>query len=221
MDEIFNRYNSLWKAGKISHPLVVLIGGHIGTGKSTFTKLLEQHITNICSVPTGVIRSIQQANSTKEDNPILFNHSFDLYKLISDRALSNKERAIIGFQHQSEMIQGAISNIIHFSKSEGQQYIIEGNHILPSFIFENINKKNIIYLFFKTTDIAAYKRLVSGPTHRRSLTNDQFNITRDIHDYIVDEAQRFHLPLFEYDQQEKALKYVSEKLQEIIPNENS
>ena len=217
MKEIYEAYNNAWESGKIEKPVSVLIGGHIGTGKSSFTKLLEHYISPIYQIPTGIIRAIEQANTTSVDQPILFAHSYDLHNVIYRPDLTIEDRAIIAFQEQAKHIEKAVVNILRFSETEGQQFIIEGNHILPAFTAQQINKKNVISLFFKTTDLEQYTKMISGPTHKRNFTSEQLYLIRHIHDFIVNEAGRLNQTMFEFNQTDNALAHIAKKLEELLP----
>jgi 2-phosphoglycerate kinase len=217
MQERFIEYNKAWEAGKVEKPLSVLVGGHVGTGKSTFAKVLERHISPIYPIPTGVIRAIQQANTSPDAEPYLFAHSYELHNLVRDESLTVEERAVKGFQTQAGIVEKGIINILRFSETEGQQYIIDGNHNLPSFSHQQADKKNIVSLFFQTTDVDQYARMISGPTHKRHLTDTQLRLVRHIHDYIAEEAKNHNQPLFEYNQTDEALAYIAQRLESLIP----
>lgn len=216
MKEIFTAYNKAWEAGRQEKPLVVLIGGHMGTGKSTFAKKIERQIKHTNVVSTGVIRSIMQAYLPSEDNPFLFGHTYQLDKVRPDHSLTAEENAIRGFQEQAKIVDRAIANLIRFSESEGQQYIIDGNHILPTFTVQQAVSRNIISLFFQVSDFQRHREMVSGPTHWRNLTSQQLSITKCIHDFIVEQAEIHQQPIFDYDQHDEALNYVASKLKGLL-----
>lgn len=213
----FAAYNQAWEQGKIEKPAVVLIGGHIGTGKSTFAKLVEERIMYATALPTGIIRAIQKANTTPDVDPYLFLHSYSLGTINPDPDRTYEENTLSGFIKQVEVVEKALLNIIRFSDSEGQQYIMEGNHIMPAFTTKQDSTNNIISLFFQVTDHELYSQMVSGPTHKRILTPAQLSATRYIHDYIARQAEEHKQPLFECHQRDEALKLVAERLEVLLP----
>ncbi len=214
--KILAEYNHLWSAGEIAEPLNVLVGGNIGTGKSTFTELLAKHLQHVNVLPTGIVRSVLQSLDLQTVAPELYGHSYELGKHVDEPSLSEIQKAVVAFERQLLLVDKAIRNILAFSKTEGQQYILDGNHVMPSTVAELQQTSNLIGLFFKTTSIDQYRKNVSGPTHQRQLTESQFEIVRALHDYIVEEAQKHNLPVFEYTEQEEALVYVSSQVALII-----
>jgi len=73
------RYNELWEQGEVSKPVVFLIGGYAGTGKSTLAKEITNYFKNINVLPTGIIRSILREYVSKESNPYLYAHTYNLH----------------------------------------------------------------------------------------------------------------------------------------------
>jgi 2-phosphoglycerate kinase len=214
--DLFKYFNDKWVKYEIKYPLVILIGGHIGTGKSTFASLLAEKIKNINIISTGVIRAIYQSLLTREKFPELFYHSYNLYKLIKDHRIKKERASLVLFQKQIKIVQSGLNKIIAFAFSEKQHYIIEGNHITPQFTASIKNKFPIIGLFFKVTDESFYRRMVSSPTHLRILDDNTYLITRYIHNFFVKDAKKWQEPIFEYNQIRNAINYVEEKLKTMM-----
>ena len=212
-DKIFSKYNQLWKAGEIAHPLCIMVGGNIGTGKSTLANRLLENLSYCNLLPTGIVRSILQSMDLGSIFPELYGHSYQLNELVIDSALSEEQKAVVAFAKQLGVVDKAIRRILDFSQSEGQQYILDGNHISPRTAREYADRQpNFIGVFFKTTDVNQYRENVSGPTHQRTLSGGEFMIVRAIHDFIVTEAEHYQLPVFEYNQQKEAMNYVTSRI---------
>jgi|GEM_PF-2666652 len=212
-DKIFAKYNQLWKAGEIAHPLCIMVGGNIGTGKSTLANQLLENLSYCNLLPTGIVRSILQSMDLASIFPELYGHSYQLNELIIDPNLSEEQKAVNAFEKQLGVVDKAIRRILDFSQSEGQQYILDGNHISPKTAREYADlQPNFIGVFFKTTDTVQYRENVSGPTHQRTLSSGEFMIVRAIHDYIITEAERYQLPVFEYNQQKEAMNYITSRI---------
>lgn len=213
-------YNQLWGDGKIKEPLSILIGGNIGTGKSTFAHLLTEHLHHVNIISTGIIRSIIQTMNTQSHVPEIYRHSYQLGKLSVHPSIPEIQKAIRGFEKQRLVIDKTIRKILKFSKTEGQQFIIDGNHVMARTIAELKKTPNIIGLFFKTSNVNQYRVNVTGPTHQRQLTEKQFKIALALHNHLVAEAIKYGIPLFEYKEQNEALKYVASQVEIIIDRKN-
>lgn len=195
----FSKLNELWNRGKVKEPIILLIGGYIGTGKSTFAKHVSENIDNITVLPTGIIRAIYQSIVSVDKYPEVFRHTYDFY---------NKTEALSSFIKQVSIVQKGIERIVSFAYSEKQHYIIEGNHITPAFCIELAKKYPVISIFFKVNDKQKYTQTIIGPTHFREFNQTQLDIIYFLHDYFVNETEKFKLPLFNFDQTTEAIKYI-------------
>lgn len=210
--ETFSTYNQLWSKGKLKKPLNIMIGGNIGTGKSTFANLLTEHLHHANVLPTGIVRSVLQSLNLQDQMPELYGHSYQLGQLVNEPNLSEAERAVIAFDRQLTIIDKAVRKILEFSQTEGQQYILDGNHVKAQTVAELQNSINLIGVFFQTSDIDQYRKNVSGPTHQRQITEEQFEVVRALHDFLITEAKKFGVPIFEYNEQEQAFIYVASQV---------
>lgn len=208
----FAEYTKKWESGTFDKPLLILIGGHIGVGKSTFAETLNRRLTHATVTPTGVIRSILQTLTSEEQNPELFLHTYDLSSLYRNSPLTEEDKAVRGYEAQAQTVDKGVRSLVSFFESEGQMSILEGNHILPSTAKELSQHANIIPVFFANSDPILYEQTISGPTHRRRLSKNQLYTTRVIHDYITTQAINLGLPVFDIKNQHDALNYVSQKL---------
>lgn len=201
-------YNQAWEQKKITTPLVVLIGGYAGTGKSTLGKEIVNLVPNLNNFPTGIIRATLRDYITIQDNPYLYHHTYDLHEMGGDV----KEH----FLEQCKPIIGAINQSIDFANSEKQMILFDGNHILPGMM--NPKKhKNVVEIYLKVSDPTIHREMLSGPTHNRDIAEKQFETARILHEYIVQEAEKFKKPLFEFNQwQDGVLQLIEDTTKGIL-----
>ena len=197
-----------------------MIGGNIGTGKSTFAHLLTEHLRHINVLPTGIIRSVLQSLNLQDRAPELYGYSYQLGQLVDEPSLSESEKAVIGFERQLAVVDRAVRKILEFSRTEGQQYILDGNHVVARTIVDLQDKFNLVGVFFQTSNVEQYRKNISGPTHQRQLTPEEFEIVRTVHGHIISEAVKYGFPVFEYNEQDKALQYVASQVAIIIERSN-
>lgn len=204
----FDRYNKLLQENLLKEPINILIGGYIGTGKSTFATQIHKLLPYANILPTGIIRSVLQSVADRKAFEELFYHTFDLHKIHpkENKYVSSEK----GYKTQSELVMNAIDKILQFSKSEGQQFIIEGNHIFP----DKTDLSNVIVIYFKTSDLKKYYELISGPTHLRNFNDTQLTIINHLQSFVIEYAKSRNFPVFEYNESNHALEYVNKELGE-------
>lgn len=211
----FSFFNKAWEEGKIKKPVIILIGGHIGTGKTTFAEMLKSKIPHSSLITTAIIRSILQSLIPENALPELHMHTYD-FPLRNKNAKLLQKEAIESFEVQAKAVDQGLKKLISFFESEKQLSIIEGNHILPSTVKKLQKRSNIISLFFKAPEDELYKKTISGQTHKREVSLEQFKIVRLIHDYLIFEAKRNKQILFCFGETKSAMDYIETKLIEIV-----
>jgi 2-phosphoglycerate kinase len=114
-------------------PLVILIGGAVGVGKSTIATHLAHRLGIVRVVATdGSIREVMRAMLSAELMPALHVSSFQ-----SDRAVREPTRRsdalVAGFREQTQAVSVGIEAMIKRSVTEGTSIVIEGVHVVPGF----------------------------------------------------------------------------------------
>lgn len=207
-------FNKAWAEGSIRKPIIVLIGGYAGTGKSTLAKRFSELIDNAQIIPTGIFRSIAQAQNNVDNNPALYLSTYDLHV-----PYGNDNQGIRrAYSEQCVPVTDIIKSVITFLGTEKQHLIIEGNHILP---WEKYYDKNceIIELYLYVNDKDKHMKMLEGPTHNRRVGKLQFETGRYIHDMLYSEAISTQKNVFECSETDKAELYLEQKIAEIIQNE--
>jgi 2-phosphoglycerate kinase len=214
--DTFEKYNNAWSEGKIKKPLIVLIGGYCGTGKSTFAALLASKIQHTNVLTTGIPRAIYQSLFDRESKPELYGHTYHLFTQDAYKDIPFEKAVVTSYLDQVHIVQSGIKNIVTFANTEGAQYIIEGTHVIPEFADEYKDEPNVISVFLKASDSKSLIKNMDAETHRRNLSEEEKNAAIILHDYNVQEAQKYNLPLFTFDETESALSYVEERLERLL-----
>ena len=116
-----------------SKPVVILIGGATGTGKSTLSTELAFRLGIRMVTSTDLIRETMRAVLSPAVLPGLYDHSFR-GTIQGGQVLSNpRERVLLGFRQQAAQVAVGIRAVIQRSVRENSHIIIEGTHLIPPF----------------------------------------------------------------------------------------
>jgi 2-phosphoglycerate kinase len=124
-----------WQAlSKLDKPLVILIGGTTGVGKSTIASEMGHRLGITRIISTDAIREVMRAVFSQELMPALYDSSFNAWRTLRVPLPESSDPIIIGFREQASVISVGIKALIERAIKEGTNQIIEGVHIVPGFV---------------------------------------------------------------------------------------
>ncbi len=140
-EEYARRYLRIREVGKLDRPLVVLIGGTTGVGKSTIATEVAHRlgITRISS--TDSIREVMRGIFSEDLMPALHQSAFDAWKGLRVPVPQGANPVIVGFREQTAVVTSGVKSLIDRALTEGMSMVVEGIHLVPGYIdssvFEN------------------------------------------------------------------------------------
>jgi 2-phosphoglycerate kinase len=119
---------------RLDLPLVILIGGATGVGKSTIATQLATRLGIVRVVATDAIREVMRAMFSEELMPSLHTSSFDAGNSLRETSLQGGDRVIAGFREQTSAVAVGLNAFLERAAIEGTSVIIEGAHMVPGFV---------------------------------------------------------------------------------------
>ena len=137
-DEVGAKYAepfSKWRRVlKLDMPLVILVGGATGVGKSTIATMLASRLGITRVVPTDAIREVMRSMLTADLFPTLHTSLFDVGRLVRLPLPPSVDPDIIGFREQTAAVTVGIEALVQRAIDEGTDLIVEGAHVVPGFL---------------------------------------------------------------------------------------
>jgi 2-phosphoglycerate kinase len=112
-------------------PLVVLIGGTTGVGKSTLATQLAARLGIVRVVATDAIREVMRAMLSDRLMPTLHRSSFEAGEALRE---PGRDAVVVGFRDQTAAVAVGVEALLHRAAVEGMSMIIEGAHVVPGFV---------------------------------------------------------------------------------------
>jgi 2-phosphoglycerate kinase len=211
-----NKFNLLWEKGDLDKPLVIIIGGAAGTGKTVLAYKILNEIGYCNYLVTPIIRSLLTLFLSKKENPYVYKHTFDLHK-VNGFGEVDEMGLVRNFKRQSKPIMNGVERFFDFIISEKQNYVIEGSNILPRDWDYNKKKMILIEMYMTVSDNEVHTTMMGGPTHKRAMTQDQLDNARILNEYTVAKAKEMGKMIFEYDADYKSiLAYIDQEIGKAI-----
>lgn len=118
-------------------PLVILIGGATGVGKSTIATQVAARLGILRTVATDSIREVMRALFSRELMPTLYTSSFDADSALREPPPRPADKVIVGFREQTTAIAVGVHALIERAAVESTRQsstVIEGAHVVPGFV---------------------------------------------------------------------------------------
>jgi 2-phosphoglycerate kinase len=157
VDEVGERYAesyAKWQlANRLDRPLVILIGGATGVGKSTIATQLAARLGLTRIIPTDAVREVMRSMLSEDMLPALHTSSFDAASVARRSPLPpSADPVIIGYREQSAAVAVGVRALVRRAIMERTDVILEGAHIAPGFLDLDEFEGAVVVPFVVTVD---------------------------------------------------------------------
>ena len=125
-------------------PLVILIGGATGVGKSTLATQLAARLGIVRVVATDAIREVMRSMFSAELMPTLHTSSFEADRALREPPTRTSEALVLGFREQTAAVAVGVNALIERAAVEGTSIVIEGAHVVPGFFETEVHGDRIL-----------------------------------------------------------------------------
>lgn len=183
-------YRTWQRAQDRSLPLIVLVGGATGVGKSTIATTVASRLGIVRIVSSDAIREVMRGIFTREMMPSIHASSFDVAEHLREPP-GDADPVIAGFRRQVTAVAVGVTQLIRRAVVEGIDLIIEGAHIVPGFLQLPAANEAIVVPMVVTVDDQQVHRshfVARSQDTRAQRQNrnylDYFTQIRTIQDYV-------------------------------------
>ena len=201
---LIQRFRQWQTLRRLDTPLIVLIGGATGVGKSTLATELAHRLAITRVISTDMVRQTMRAFFAPELMPAIHTSSFDAASSVRVPMPRETDLAKVGFMEQTKAVCVGVEAIIERGITEAQQMVLEGVHLVPGFLDRSRWREAIVLEFvLAVTDKDRHR---SNFTVRDWETGgvrpvrkyvENFAQIRRIQKYIVGRAQALGVPVID------------------------
>jgi 2-phosphoglycerate kinase len=139
-------------------PLIILIGGGTGVGKSTIATQLATRLGIVRIISTDAIREVMKGVFSKDIMPTLHSSSFNADEVVREPLPKGEDAVLVGFREQVSAVSVGINALIDRAVTEGTDVIIEGAHVVPGFVKpESVGNALIVPLVIAVDDESLHR----------------------------------------------------------------
>ncbi|GAB4244390.1 MAG: hypothetical protein Kow00129_03900 [Thermoleophilia bacterium] len=145
-EDYVSRYHKWHSLALQDKPVIILIGGTTGVGKSTLATTLAHRLGIVRIIATDAIREVMRTFFSPTLMPAIHYSSFDAGGAIRIPVGKNLDRDVLGFVEQVEMVNSGVAAMIDRAVKEGTGIVMEGVHLVPGFTEVNVPQDQALVL---------------------------------------------------------------------------
>ena len=195
-------------------PLLLLIGGAPGTGKSTIATALASRLDIFRTQSTDMLREIMRMMMPERLLPVLHRSSFDAWRVLPEGGWQGdrEDQIAKGFRSQSELLTVACEAVVQRAVRERVSLVLEGVHIDPVMMSRLRQADDIIVVpvmlaVIKEDLLRTRIRGRGGavPHRRAERYLNNFDAIWQLQSHLLSEADKEHIPIVVNDDKESTV----------------
>ena len=191
-------------------PIVILVGGATGTGKSTVATEIAYRLGITRVTSTDFIRQTMRAFFSHEFMPSIHYSSFEAGVAVPDA----DDPLVAGFVEQSRQVLVGARASLERALQEGWSMVLEGVHLVPGLLPTSVEGALVSACVLQISDETAHAQhfFTREAGTERPMTKylDRFDEIRRLQRYIVGRAEREGVAVIENESAEGATRAVAD-----------
>ncbi len=204
-ETLIERFRQWQTLRHLEAPLIVLIGGATGVGKSTLATQLAARLGITRVVSTDMVRQVMRAFFAVELMPAIHFSSFDAASAVRVTLPRETDLSKVGFIEQTKAVTVGIEALIERGITEGKNpMVVEGVHILPGILERSRWQQAVVVeMVLAVKDRDAHRahftvrEWETGGVRPLQRYVDHFAQIRRIQKYIISRAERYDVPVID------------------------
>jgi 2-phosphoglycerate kinase len=191
------RYSDL---ADLDLPIIVLIGGATGTGKSTVATEVAYRLGVTRVTSTDFVRQTLRAFFSPEVMPSIHYSSFEAGRALRSAEAEEVDPLLHGFLDQTRNVLVGVNAAIERSLAEGWSTVLEGVHLVPGMtapIADALVVQCVLAIQSEDAHASHFwiRDIASEGARALDKYLDHLGDIRYLQDYIVERAQREEVPV--------------------------
>ena len=196
-------------------PLLLLICGTVGTGKSTIATEVAHLLEIVRIQSTDMLREVMRMMMPKRLLPVLHASSFNAWKCLPIQDMKDRDKDQVvaeGYRSQVDLLAVPCEAVLHRAVEEGVSLILEGVHVHPDLIARVPEDSDAIKVHV-TLAVLNSKELKSRlrgrgaevPHRRAKRYLNKFDSIWSLQSFLLLEADRCDVPIIPNQDKEKTV----------------
>ena len=201
-------------------PLIYLIGGTAGCGKSTIATMLANRLDIVRSQSTDMLREVMRMMMPEQLMPVLHTSSFTAWTALPGQpeAINDEVSEMLlvnGYRSQADLLAVAIEAVVQRALRERVSLIMEGVHIHPAMVEKLAidNDAIVMPIMLGVLKRKQLQRRIRGrgtdvPQRRADRYLKHFDEIWRLQSYLLSEADRADIPIVVNSDRDKVFREI-------------
>jgi 2-phosphoglycerate kinase len=218
--QVVKRFGQWWRLRRLERPLVVLIGGVTGVGKSTVATQLAGRLGITRVIATDQLRQVVRAFFSQDFMPSVHHSSFDVATALRTYG-DDPSGTVAGFLRQAHDLAPGIDALVQRAVSEGTPIVLEGVHLMPEIPAPSLCERAVpVRVLLTARDEHAHRAHFNARGMTTPRRQDRylaaFDRIRVLQDYLIERAERERIPIIDEAGIDPVLARVTEVVLEAV-----
>lgn len=205
-------------------PLILLLGGTAGAGKTSLALEVARRLGIRRVVSTDAIRQVMRIMLSRELVPAIHASSYEAWKAIAQGA-DDADAVVEGFRDQAQIVSVGVRGMVERAIAENASLIVDGVSVVPGLIDLDAwrDRAEIVFLVVASLDPEVFRTRFASRARDESRRAphhylEHLDAILRIQDHLLELADRFHVPIVDNQQFDRSvlsiLRHVIETLRE-------
>ncbi len=227
--DMASRYLSWMAFTRDSRPLVLLLGGTTGSGKSTISADIAHRLDIVRTQSTDMLREVMRLLVPERLMPELHTSSFNAWQTLPSwdhKPVSFQTHFIEGYLAQARAVGVGLEGVMKRAEREQLSLILEGVHIFPEMQKRIRERREVIVvpIIISVHKRKQLRRQLEGRGRQISLRRAErylasFEAIWKLQDFLVAEAETHDIPIIPNEDVAQTVQLVMDAIGERLLNE--
>lgn len=229
--EMAQRYLVWTEYTRSGRPLILLVGGTTGVGKSTTSSEIAHRLNIVRTQSTDMLREVMRLMIPKRLLPSLHVSSFNAWQTLpsrNDKAATFDTHFIEGYLTQAREVAVGIEGVIQRAEREQISLILEGVHVYPTLQKRLMRQTDALVIPF-ILGVLKRKQLrkhlmgrgQQATSRQSERYMENFDAIWELQSFLLEEADRLQIPIIPNVDQQETVRLVMETIADSLAEEYS